>query len=42
MAKPKYVGKAPKRFKQKRARLWLFDFRVRGAGGIHIDMPGYR
>ena len=27
MAKPRYVGTAPKRYKQKRARLWLFDFR---------------
>lgn len=27
MAKPKYVKKPPKRWKQKRARLWLFDFR---------------
>ena len=27
MAKPRYVGVAPKRYKQKRARLWLFDFR---------------
>lgn len=27
MAKPKYVGKPPKRWKQKRERLWLFDFR---------------
>lgn len=25
--KPKYVKKVPKRFKRKRARLWLFDFR---------------
>ena len=37
MAKPKYVGKAPKRFKQKRARLWLFDFR-----GIQRTPPNKR
>lgn len=27
MAKPRYIKKVPKRFKQKRPRLWLFDFR---------------
>lgn len=34
MAKPKYVKKVPKRFKQKRSRLWLFDFR-----GIQSSPP---
>lgn len=34
MAKPRYIQKPPKRFKQKRARLWLFDFR-----GIQSSPP---
>lgn len=34
MAKPKFVNKAPVRCKQKRPRLWLFDFR-----GIQKNAP---
>lgn len=37
MAKPRYIKKVPKRFKQKRPRLWLFDFR-----GIQTCPPNKR
>lgn len=34
MAKPRYINKVPKRFKQQRPRVWLFDFR-----GIQTSPP---
>lgn len=37
MAKPRYIHTVPKRFKQKRPRLWLFDFR-----GIQNSPPSKR
>lgn len=37
MAKPRYINRVPKRFKQKRSRLWLFDFR-----GIQTSPPNNR
>lgn len=39
MAKPKYVKKPPVRWKRRRARLWLFDFRgIQGKKPRDVDL----